>query len=60
MSYGVGVTSDAEDALVAFFESLPEAARREYAALAELDRRFGEDVHAERRGATTPAHGEDR
>ena len=36
------------DAIVAFFHALPEAARREYAALAELDRRFGENVAAER------------
>ena len=36
------------DAIVAFFQALPEAARREYAALAELDRRFGENVAAER------------
>jgi hypothetical protein len=38
-----------DDAIVAFFEGLGESARSEYAALAELDRRFGEDVVAERR-----------
>ncbi len=36
------------DAIVEFFQALPEAARREYAGLAELDRRFGENVAAER------------
>jgi hypothetical protein len=35
--------------LEAFFRALGEEARREYAALAELDRAFGEDVVAERR-----------
>jgi hypothetical protein len=49
LSYVLRVTAEAEDALVAFFEGLPADARREYAALAELDRRFGEDVGAERR-----------
>lgn len=42
------MTHQDED-LVAFFVSLPPSARREYEALAELDRRFGEDVEAERR-----------
>ncbi|HVH43731.1 MAG TPA: hypothetical protein VM925_15360 [Labilithrix sp.] len=37
-----------EEDVVAFFRSLPPARRREYEALAELDRRFGEDVQAER------------
>jgi hypothetical protein len=37
----------ASDDLVAFFRALPAEARREYEALAELDRRFGEDVQAE-------------
>ena len=41
------VTPD-ED-VVAFFLALPKARRREYDALAELDRRFGEDVEAELR-----------
>jgi hypothetical protein len=35
--------------LVRFFGALPEDARREYEALAELDRQFGEDVVAEQR-----------
>jgi hypothetical protein len=38
-----------EDDLVAFFRSLDEAARREYEKLAEVDKRYGEDVEAERR-----------
>ena len=41
------MTSD-ED-VVAFFLALPKTRRREYDALAELDRRFGEDVEAELR-----------
>ncbi len=36
-------------AFVAFFRGLPSEARVEYTALAELDRRFGEDVEAEHR-----------
>jgi hypothetical protein len=36
------------DEIVAFFRALPAEARAEYEALAELDRRFGEDVDAER------------
>lgn len=36
-----------DEDLVAFFFALPEARRREYEALAERDRRFGEDVEAE-------------
>lgn len=40
--------SEDED-VAEFFRSLPEARRREYQALAELDRRFGEDVAAEER-----------
>jgi hypothetical protein len=38
---------EASDAIVAFFRALPAEARAEYEALAELDRRFGEDVDAE-------------
>ena len=40
---------EATDDLVSFFRSLPVEARREYDALAELDRTFGEDVMAEHR-----------
>lgn len=40
---------DRSDEIVGFFLSLPPAARREYEALAELDRRFGEDVEREAR-----------
>lgn len=40
-----------EEALVSYFLALPAEARREYAALAERDRRFGEDVAAEERAA---------
>jgi hypothetical protein len=40
---------DDGDALVAFFHALDAAARREYDALAEADRKFGEDAAAERR-----------
>lgn len=40
---------EATEDLVRFFRSLPPEARREYEALAGLDRRFGEDVVAERR-----------
>ena len=36
------------DAIVAFFHALSPAARREYDALADADRRFGEDVAKER------------
>jgi hypothetical protein len=39
----------ASDDLVRFFRALREAAQREYRALAEADRSFGEDVSAERR-----------
>ena len=38
-----------DEDVVAFFLALPKARRREYDALAELDRRFGEDVEAELR-----------
>lgn len=38
-----------DEDLVAFFLALPKARRREYETLAELDRRFGEDVEAEAR-----------
>jgi hypothetical protein len=37
------------DDLVRFFEALPAAARREYEALAAIDRKHGEDVFAEER-----------
>jgi hypothetical protein len=39
-----------EEALVAFFEAVLATAdgRRDYAALAERDRRYGEDVDSER------------
>jgi hypothetical protein len=46
--------SQAEE-LVAFFLSLPKSRRRDYDALAELDRRFGEDVEAEQRERGGPA-----
>ena len=35
--------------LVAFFRALAEDARRDYEKLAELDRKFGEDVVTEQR-----------
>lgn len=41
------------NALVAFFRSLSPEARRQYEALADLDRRFGEDVEAEKRAMET-------
>jgi hypothetical protein len=47
-------TAQLVEELVAFFEALPPPARREYEALAQLDRRFGEDVMAERRARATP------
>lgn len=47
------MTSD-ED-VVAFFFALPASRRRDYAALAELDRRFGEDVEAELQGRAEDA-----
>ena len=53
------VVSQDED-LVAFFLSLPKARRRDYEALAELDRRFGEDVEAERRERTSVAPSAER
>jgi len=37
--------------LVSFFHALDASARRDYAALAALDREFGEDVAKERRAA---------
>ena len=40
---------DATEELVRFFRALPPADRREYEALAALDRTFGEDVLAEQR-----------
>ncbi|MBN9166368.1 MAG: hypothetical protein J0I07_35875 [Myxococcales bacterium] len=49
-----------DEDLVAFFLSLPKARRRDYDALAELDRRFGEDVEAERRERTSVAPSGDR
>lgn len=42
---------DDPELLVRFFFALPREARREYDALAERDRRFGEDVAAEQRAA---------
>lgn len=36
-----------EEDLVTFFRSLSTRQRKEYDALAELDRRYGEDVQAE-------------
>jgi hypothetical protein len=49
----VGKTvEDATRDLVAFFRALPSDAKREYEALAALDREFGEDVVAERRERT--------
>jgi len=42
---------EAVEAIVAFFRALPPEIRAKYEALAELDRRFGEDVHAERAAA---------
>ena len=42
-------TPSQDEDVAKFFASLPKAVRREYEALAELDRRFGEDVAAERR-----------
>ena len=47
-----------DEDVVAFFLSLPKARRREYDALAELDRQFGEDVEAER-SSRAPAKGDD-
>lgn len=44
-----------DDDLVAFFRAMPQSRRREYDALAELDRRFGEDVEAEVRARPTDA-----
>jgi hypothetical protein len=44
----------AED-LIAFFRALSPDARAAYRALAELDRRFGEDVAGERSARTTEA-----
>jgi hypothetical protein len=44
---------DRSDEIVGFFLSLTPEARREYEALAALDRRFGEDVEGEAR-ATDP------
>lgn len=41
-------SEEAEDSLVAFFESLDESSRAEYQELADRDRRFGEDLDAER------------
>lgn len=42
-----------DEDVVAFFLALPKARRCEYDALAELDRRFGEDVEAELRSRQT-------
>ena len=44
--------------LVLFFRGISARARREYDALAERDRTFGEDVFAERRaGGRAPTSG---
>lgn len=43
---------EATRALVTFFRHLPPSARAEYERLAELDRRYGEDVIAEMRERT--------
>ena len=47
----------AADAIVSFFQALPPSAKDEYGALAELDRRFGEDVVAERAARAEAARG---
>ncbi|MBX3203682.1 MAG: hypothetical protein KF764_01375 [Labilithrix sp.] len=49
-----------DEEVVAFFLSLPKARRRDYDALAELDRRFGEDVEAEHRAHPAPAPAPER
>ncbi len=43
--------SKSADDLVRFWRALAPAARREYEALAQRDREFGEDVMAEQRDA---------
>ena len=45
---------DRSDEIVAFFLALAPAARRDYETLADLDRRFGEDVEREARAAPNP------
>ncbi|MBX3258399.1 MAG: hypothetical protein KF782_01695 [Labilithrix sp.] len=49
-----------DEDVVAFFLSLPKARRRDYDALAALDRRFGEDVEAELREQRSPAPSPER
>ncbi|MBX3212536.1 MAG: hypothetical protein KF850_10920 [Labilithrix sp.] len=44
-----------DEDVVAFFLALPKARRRDYDALAALDRRFGEDVEAELREHRAPS-----
>jgi hypothetical protein len=50
---GEGGSTGLGDELVAFFVELSPEARQEYGTLAELDRRFGEDVVAERSARAT-------
>jgi hypothetical protein len=45
----MGDTDPVSDEIVRFFEALPADARAEYEKLADRDRRWGEDVEAERR-----------
>ncbi|MCW5831001.1 MAG: hypothetical protein KIS78_00920 [Labilithrix sp.] len=49
-----------DEDVVAFFLSLPKARRRDYDALAALDRRFGEDVEAELREQRSSAPSPER
>jgi hypothetical protein len=49
MSTPKKTVEQATDELVAFFRGLSSADRRELDALADRDRRFGEDVVAEQR-----------
>lgn len=55
-----GGESDTGDELVRFFLALPPDARREYESLAELDRRFGEDIFAEHRASAEPTKKSER
>jgi len=45
----VSSNNHSDDELVAFFKALTPEARQQYQALADLDRRFGEDVETEQR-----------
>ena len=49
--------SEGTNDLVRFFRALTPEARREYEALAEIDREFGEDVAAERRSSDAAKEG---